>query len=173
MKRFIAITIATFGLASTALAQPTMIVGEVTRVDTNSYMEQIWIPKTECRDIEVPIYDSSSDETNVGGAVVGAIIGGIIGNQVGNGRGREAATGVGAATGAVIGSRSNNGRNGNIVGYRRVEQCTETVTSSYKEKIRDYQVFWTWKEFSGSFISKRAYSVGDSVKLYMSVSPRP
>jgi len=81
------------------------------------------IPHNEytCETVEVPIY--GQERFDQGDAIVGGIIGGIIGNQIGKGSGRTAATGVGAIAGSIIGGK----KDGSVVGYRREEQCRNTV----------------------------------------------
>ena len=150
--------------ATAANAQQT-VVGTVTRVDVNSYMEQIRIPKKECQIIEVPIYQEGRQ--NPEGAIIGGIIGGVIGNQIGKGSGNDVATGVGAITGAIIGGKGNQ----EIVGYRQVEKCFETYTVEHQERIKNYTIFWTWNGFKGQFYSNRSYKTGDSVNLYVNINP--
>lgn len=164
MKQKILVLALLLGLASPAFAQQT-VVGTVTRVDVNSYMEQIRIPKKECQLIEVPIYQEGRQ--NPEGAIIGGIIGGVIGNQIGKGSGNDVATGVGAITGAIIGGKGNQ----EIVGYRQVEKCYESYTVEHQEKIKNYTVFWSWNGFKGQFYSNRSYKTGDSVNLYVNINP--
>jgi len=69
------------------------------------------------------VQPSSSNDRNVGGAILGGILGGVLGHQVGGGRGQDLATAGGAVAGAVIGSNVN--RNNNNGAYDRdVQRCT-------------------------------------------------
>jgi len=65
---------------------------------------------------------SSSNDRNVGGAILGGILGGVLGHQVGGGRGQDLATAGGAVAGAVIGSNVNRNNNGTY--GRDVQRCT-------------------------------------------------
>jgi uncharacterized protein YcfJ len=70
----------------------------------------------------------SSNQPNVGGAIVGGLVGGILGHQVGGGSGKDLATAGGAVAGAVIGSNVAN-QNGGQVATRDVQRC-ENVSNA-------------------------------------------
>jgi uncharacterized protein YcfJ len=72
----------------------------------------------------------SSNQPNVGGALVGGLIGGILGHQIGGGSGKDVATAGGAVAGAVVGSNVA-GRGGAT--YNDVQRCenVQNATPAY------------------------------------------
>ena len=77
------------------------------------------------------VQQPSSNDRNVGGAILGGILGGVLGHQVGGGRGQDLATAGGAVAGAVIGSNVNRNNN-NSTADQDVQRCT-TVNSNRPE----------------------------------------
>ena len=95
------------------------------------------IPHTEqvCKVVDVPIY-GNHDKT--GDIIGGAIIGGIIGNQIGNGKGNGAA---GAVIGGMLGNAHGDNRNGNVIGYRQEQRCSNNTTYTTETyEVYDYSV---------------------------------
>lgn len=85
--------------------------------------QRCWIERQQ-----VP--QTSSNDHNIGGAILGGILGGVLGHQVGGGRGKDIATAGGAVAGAVIGSNVNRG--GDKSYDRDVQRCT-TVANTQPE----------------------------------------
>ena len=95
------------------------------------------IPHTEtvCQMIDVPIY-GKHDKT--GDVLGGAIIGGIIGNNIGNGKGNGAA---GAVIGGLLGNAHGDNRNGNVIGYRQEQRCSNNTTYTHETyEVYDHSV---------------------------------
>jgi uncharacterized protein YcfJ len=84
-------------------------------------------PVQTCRDVDIPIYQNNSGNTD-GAEILGAIIGGVIGSKIGSGDGSKVATGVGAIIGSKVGKNNAQNNNSTIVGYKRQTIC-ETSTS--------------------------------------------
>lgn len=166
MKKLLA-TVAVFGFASTAQAQTQY--AEITRVEPNYTTVYQNIPRTECRDVEVPIYGNVQGQASTGDALAGAIIGGVIGNQVGNGKGKDAATVLGAIIGADIANKR--GSNKQVVtGYRVQQQCTETIIREQKTQIKNYTIYYQWKGVNGRSFTYNNYSVGDRIPVSVSIN---
>ena len=83
--------------------------------------QRCWVERQQVAQ-DVP----SSNQSNLGGALIGGLVGGILGHQVGGGTGKDLATAGGAVAGAVVGSNmANNGYNSNsqVVSTRDVQRC--------------------------------------------------
>ena len=97
MKKLLA-TAAIIGIASTAQAETRY--ANITRVEPNYQTVYQNVPRTQCQDVEVPIYGTVQGGGNaVEGALTGAIIGGILGEAIGGKNERNA----GAIFGAIVG----------------------------------------------------------------------
>lgn len=60
MKRLALTTAVVLALSTTASqAETFMAQARVTRVDTNSYMEQLRIPQRECTKVDLPVFDQT------------------------------------------------------------------------------------------------------------------
>ncbi len=106
----------------------------------------------------------SSNDSNVGGALLGAIVGGVLGHQVGGGRGRDIATAGGAVAGAAIGSRAGGGSS---YGTRDVERCSEASANNAPEY---YDVTY---EFRGrSYNMQSRFNPGPTVVVNRDGVPR-
>jgi uncharacterized protein YcfJ len=83
--------------------------------------QRCWVERQEVQ---------SSNQPNVGGALVGGLIGGILGHQVGGGSGKDLATAGGAVAGAVIGSNAAGNRG---TSYNDVQRCenVQNTTPAY------------------------------------------
>jgi uncharacterized protein YcfJ len=92
-------------------------------------------PVQTCRDVDIPIYQNNSGNTD-GAEILGAIIGGVIGSKIGSGDGSKVATGVGAIIGSKVGKNNAQKNNSTIVGYKRQTICeTSTSYSTSREPV--------------------------------------
>lgn len=121
--------------ASTAMAGGNLYSSDPEKTD-RAYIKDHYITKViktpnqpvqTCREVDIPIYQNQSGNTD-GAEILGAIIGGVIGSKIGSGDGSKVATGVGAIVGSKIGKNSAQNNNQVIVGYKRQTVC-ETSTS--------------------------------------------
>ena len=91
----------------------------------------------ECRDVEVPVYESYQGQGDAaGGAFLGMIIGGLLGKGVtGDDGGAAAGAVIGGLVGADKGARPTNEQR--IVGYAIEERCG-IVTENRREEREVY-----------------------------------
>lgn len=92
--------------------------------------------KTECYDVEVPIYGRTQSGNAAEGALLGMIIGGISGKAI---TGKDNGAAAGAVIGGIIGAdKAQQGRK-TITGYRIEKKCEEiTYYVEQKERVYDY-----------------------------------
>jgi len=165
MKKF-ATTFAVIAsiMSTTAMADTTIVKGEVTAVwpVMKNYTQNI--ASKECNTVQVPIYGTTSKKNNTGEMIIGGIIGGVIGNQIGKGGGKEAATGIGALTGAIIAGE--NGKEQVIIGYRQEQQCTTVYTPVTETHIVGYNFEYRVGRLANhSGYSTREVRVGQTVRV--------
>lgn len=132
--------------------------------------------------------NNRSSRTYSGGdALIGGIIGGVIGNQLGKrgSRGsRNGATVAGAIVGSVIANeargvdvsrhRRHNRRIENrqperVISTRPVERCRETVHTAYEQRIRAYDVTYSYR--GKTFTTRMKRDPGDQIELQVNVAP--
>ena len=145
---------------------------EITRVEPNYTTVYQNIPRTECRDVEVPIYGNvQGGQASTGDTVLGAVIGGAIGNQVGGGSGKDAMTVLGAIVGADIANKR--GRSNQVVtGYRVERQCIETIRREETTEIKNYKIWYEWNGVQAQSYTYNQYNVGDRIRVVVSINPR-
>lgn len=99
------------------------------------------VPKTVCRNVEVPVYGTVQGGGDAaGGALLGMILGGAIGKGV---TGKDNGAAAGAVIGGLIGAdRAQNGNRSVITGYRNERQCTEQVTQQQVSVINEYDLVY-------------------------------
>lgn len=129
MKNFILTT------AAIALATPVLANESASNVRVFDHTKTVTIntpiTRTECYDVEVPIYGKSQGGNAVEGAVGGAIVGAIIGEVLG---GNKESRNTGAVFGAIVGGDKASKGQDVIIGYRQERQCTDKVSNSYETK---------------------------------------
>lgn len=118
-------------------------------------------PYQECWDEEVPVSQSSGDET--AGALIGGAAGGIIGHQVGKGGGKTAATIGGAILGTIIGS--NLAKREPEPGYKIVRRCRTRYKETH-ERIIEYK---NYANFNGQEIIKYSSRPLDRIRVRVTV----
>lgn len=145
---------------------------EITRVEPNYTTVYQNIPRTECRDVEVPIYGNvQGGQASTGDTVLGAVIGGAIGNQVGGGSGKDAMTVLGAIVGADIANKRAT-RQQVITGYRLQQQCTETMVREQQTQITNYTIWYEWNGVKARSYTYNNYNVGDRIPVSISINAR-
>ena len=110
-------------------------------------------PVTQCKEVDVPIYQQKQGQGNLGDFLAGAIIGGAIGNNVSNDKGAGA---IGAIIGGAIANENAKKKNStsNVVGYKRENICETTVTKQ-RQIIREYMYTTIQFEYNGNIYSVR------------------
>ena len=112
-----------------ALAQPALaetrsesVIGTVTRVDvlTSNIIRKTPTDEKICEVQDIPVYEETKKEGDIGGLIVGGLIGSAIGNKLSDANGGGAA---GAVAGAILGHEASKKGEKRIAGYRREEVC--------------------------------------------------
>lgn len=139
--------------ASTAYADHDKIRVISVKDEYNNKTVYIENPVTNCKDVDVPIYQQNKGEGNLGDFLAGAIIGGAIGNNVSNDKGAGA---IGAIIGGAIANENAKKKNSSatIVGYKRERICETTVTKQ-SEIIREYMYTTIKFEYNGQVYKVR------------------
>lgn len=142
----------------------------VTGVQPNYQTVYQNVPRTQCENVQVPVYGTVRNQGNAGeGALLGMIIGGAIGDAVSGGKGD--ATAGGAIIGGIIGAdRAQNGTRQVVTGYRTERQCTEVMVREEQREIRNYTVNYEWNGIRGSSYTYNRYSVGDRLPVTVSIN---
>lgn len=117
--------------------------------------------ETQCRDVEVPIYQSRRTASD-GDVIAGAIVGGVIGNQFGSGSGRDAMTVLGAIVGA---NHASNRTSREIVGYRIEEHCDSVARRVNEPIISSYRIEYTFNGYMYYQETTRQYTLGQRVLI--------
>lgn len=112
MKKILLTTLlASISLSALADTSSMTVNAKVLRVTPETTTE--YMDVEVCRNATRPssgagMGSSTSQTSNIGGAVLGALVGGGLGSMAGKGDGKVAAAAVGAAIGAVVGDRNAN-----------------------------------------------------------------
>jgi len=182
MKRILlatALLIPTLGISGSLSFSDSAVVTSV-KPNYATYTKQI--PVRKCSDVEV--YHKGSSGQAMGGAlgsnplgsIIGGALGGVLGHQVGRGAGKTAAT-IG---GAIIGSQLGNSHIGNSQGnyqatdgYTTLEnRCKTVYETSREERISGYTVSADYNGHPMRFKTKKNYYQGDTIQLWINVTPR-
>tara|TARA_B110000503_G_scaffold120051_1_gene182379 strand:- start:1062 stop:1517 length:456 start_codon:yes stop_codon:yes gene_type:complete len=99
--------------------------------------EVVQVPETEtrCKFVNIPVYETYTQNGSASDAITGGIIGGVIGNQFGNGSGKDAMTVLGAILGAKVADKPRT--ESRITGYKQEQQCSDK-TVYHTKKIKTY-----------------------------------
>ena len=151
---------ATAGFAETVRAKITSIEPRYQTLYQN-------VPRTQCQNVEVPIYGTAQGGGNaVEGALTGAIIGGILGEAIGGKNERNA----GAIFGAIVGGdKAANGNRQVITGYTTERQCSEVMVRQEINQIKDYRITFEWNGVYGSAYTYNSYQVGQRIPVEVSL----
>ena len=162
MKNILVITALIFA-ASTASAETR--TATVTNITANYNTVYRNIPKTQCQDVEVPIYGHSSGGASGGDVLGGMIIGGLLGKGI---TGDDGGAAAGAIMGGVIAADKGNKRQ-TVTGYRVERQCSEVIVREQQREIKNYTVTYTWKGITGQSYTYNYYNVGDRIPVSVSI----
>lgn len=167
MKTLLA-TVALIAITSTAYAETRY--ANIIQVETNYQTVYQNVPRSQCQDVEVPVYGTVQGSSNAGeGALLGMIIGGVIGDAVSGGKGD--ATAGGAIIGGIIGAdRAQNGSRQVVTGYRVERQCAEVMVREQQREIRNYTITYEWNGIRAQSYTYNRYSVGDRIPVTISIN---
>ena len=163
MKKLL-ITAALIATATTAAAEN--VTATITYVEPRYQDVYYNVPRSECRNVEVPVYGTVQGGGATGGDVLaGMIIGGILGKGV---TGKDQGAAAGAVMGGVIAADQNRSRQV-ITGYRTERQCSETMIRETRREIKDYFIRFEWRGHRGSAYTYNQYRVGDGIPATVTV----
>ena len=155
--------------ASAALADR-QAMATITSVEPNYRTVWMNVPRTECRNVEVPVYGTVQKQGNAAeGALAGMIIGGLLGKgTTGNDKGAAA----GAVIGGLIGAdKAAKGSTEQVVtGYRTERQCSEVIVREEQTEIKNYTIRYEWNGATGKSYTYNRYRVGDRIPVSVSIN---
>lgn len=167
MKNLLATT-ALILAASQATAETRF--ANITRVEPNYQTVYMNVPRTQCENVQVPVYGTVQNQGNAGeGALLGMIIGGVIGDAVSGGKGD--ATAGGAIIGGIIGAdRAQNGTRQVVTGYRTEHQCTEVIVREQQREVQNYTITYEWNGVTARSFTYNRYNIGDRIPVTVSIN---
>ena len=125
------------------------------------------IPRTQCQDVEVPVYGTVQGSGASGGDVLaGMIIGGLLGKGV---SGNDQGAAAGAVVGGIIAAEEGNGSRRVVTGYRTERQCSEVMVREEVREIKDYVIHFKWRNARGSAYTYNRYNVGDQIPVEVNI----
>lgn len=163
MKKLLA-TAAIIGFATTANAETRY--ANITRVEPNYHTVYMNVPRTQCQDVEVPVYGTVQGGATGGDVLTGMIIGGLLGKGI---TGKDNGAAAGAVMGGVIAADQNRSRQV-VTGYRTERQCTEVMVREQQREIRNYTITYTWNGISAQSYTYNRYNVGDRIPVTVSIN---
>ena len=162
--------LATAALIVTALpAAAETRYATITNVQPNYQTVYMNVPKTQCQNVEVPIYGTVTRQGNAGeGALAGMIIGGILGKGV---TGKDDGAAAGAVIGGIIGAdRAGTRQEQVITGYETQRQCSEVMVREQQREIKNYTITYRWNNITAQSYTFNRYRVGDNIPVTVSIN---
>ena len=121
--------------AIVALATPVLANEKATDVRVFDHVKtvttQIPVNRTECQNVQVPIYGNAGGGASGADVLGGMILGGLLGKGVG---GNDKGAAAGAILGGVIAADKGQNKQ-RVVGYKQERQCFDTV--SYQNQTQE------------------------------------
>jgi len=170
MKKLLA-ALAFIGCTTTALADAKAFA-VITSVKTNWENVSVNVPKTKCRDVEVPIYQweqTHSNGASGGDVLTGMIIGGLLGKGV---TGKDNGAAAGAVFGGIIAAdKKHNTMESRrvIIGYNIERSCTKIQQWETQERVKNYRITYVWNDTYGQSYTANHYKVGDRIPITVSL----
>jgi len=160
MKKLLITTAVLFATATTAFATE---YARITQIEPRYQTTYQNVPRTQCQDVEVPIYGTVQGGGASGGDVLtGMIIGGLLGKGV---TGKDDGAAAGAVLGGVIAADKGNQTRQVITGYTTERQCSEVMVRQEVNQIKDYRITFEWNGVYGSAYTYNNYSVGQRIPI--------
>jgi len=121
-----AIALISTSVSANEAATDVRVFDHVKTVTTNTP-----VTRTECQNVQVPIYGNAGGGASGADVLGGMILGGLLGKGVG---GNDKGAAAGAILGGVIAADKGNNKQ-RIVGYKQERQCFDTV--SYQNQTQE------------------------------------
>ena len=131
--------------------------------------ETVWMntPRTQCQDIEVPIYGTmKGNGASAGDVLGGMIIGGLLGKGV---TGKDNGAAAGAVLGGMIAADQKDRSRQIITGYRIERQCNEVMVREQQNTIKNYRITYSWNGVVGKSYTYNNYREGDQISVMVSI----
>jgi uncharacterized protein YcfJ len=165
MKKLLVTTAVLATMATSAIAET--VRARVTYVEPRYETVYRNVPRTQCQDVEVPVYGTVQGGGASGGDVLaGMIIGGLIGKGI---TGDDQGAAAGAVMGGVIAADNNNGSRRVVTGYRTERQCNEVMVRESQRELTNYLIRFEWNGLEGSAYTYNRYNVGDRISATVSI----
>jgi len=165
MKKLLVTAAVLASFATTALAET--VRARITYVEPRYHTVFENTPRTECRNVEVPVYGTVQGGGATGGDVLtGMIIGGLIGKGA---TGQDNGAAAGAVIGGIIAADNNNRSRQVVTGYRTERQCSEVMVREEVRELRDYLIRFEWNGIEGSAYTYNRYRVGDRINATVNI----
>ena len=141
---------------------------EVIRVEPITRTVRISVPREECWEEQVPVYESGYRSATP--MILGGIIGGVAGHNIGKGHGQDVATVAGTILGGSIGR--------DIGEQHRTPDSVRTVQETRCQQVRDYQeeqrvegyrVFYRYQ--GAEYETRMPHDPGDRIRVQVTVQP--
>ena len=170
MKKLVASTALAVFLSTPAFADRNPMA-MITNVKPNYQTVYMNVPRTECQNVEVPVYGTVTRQGNAGeGALAGMIIGGILGKGV---TGKDDGAAAGAVIGGIIGAdRAGTRQEQVITGYRTERQCSEVMVREQQREIKNYTITYEWNGIEASSYTYNRYRVGDYIPINVTINAK-
>lgn len=164
MKKFLT-TVAFVLAAAPAVAET--VSARITGVEPRYQTVYQNVPRTQCQNVEVPIYGTVQGGGASGGDVLGGmIIGGLLGKGV---TGKDNGAAAGAVIGGIIAADQGNRTRQVITGYRTERQCSEVMIREETRQVKDYVITFEWNGVYGSAYTYNNYRVGQRIPVEVSL----
>ena len=164
MKKFL--TSIAFVLAAAPSVAET-VSARITDVEPRYQTVYQNVPRTQCQNVEVPIYGTVQGGGATGGDVLGGmIIGGLLGKGV---TGKDNGAAAGAVIGGIIAADQGNRSRQVITGYKTERQCSEVIVREETRQVKDYVITFEWNGVYGSAYTYNNYRVGQRIPVEVSL----
>jgi len=167
IKKIILGIAATIFLHTTAAAET--VIAKVVQVQPVYQFVSVQVPKTECRLVQVPVYQNRKNNGASGSDVLaGIIVGGLLGQGI---TGNQDGAAIGAVIGGVVTAETYHNSQ-HIVGYNTQQRCTQYhVTETYQE-LKNYRITFQYYDIVGEFYTLNNYNVGDQISVNVGIAVR-
>jgi len=165
MKKLLA-TVVLIGCTTVAHADANAYA-TITHVKPNYERVSVNVPRTDCQDVQVPIYSNVKRPGASGTDVLtGMLFGGLLGKGI---TGKDNGAAAGAVFGGIIAADRAQGADRVITGYHVERKCVQRNRWEDREQIKNYRITYNWNGTYGTSYTQREYRVGDRLPVTVSI----